>query len=429
MKYFYFFTFSLLTLSIHAQEPQELYFPPLNSDVWETTDPASFNWCETSIDALYDYLAREQSKSFMLLKDGKIVLEKYFGNYTQDSVWFWFSAGKSLMAVLTGIAQAENLLDINDKTSDYLGAAWTSLTPAQEAKITIRNQLTMTSGVDETDFFCSSPECLIYKTDAGTRWVYHNGPYSLLRNVIENAAAENLNLFTNSHIKEKIGMSGVWVKAGFNSFFVSRARDMARFGLMVQAEGQWNDSPILSDMDYYKDMINTSQELNPSYGYLWWLNGKASHITPESPTSLTGPLTPDAPDDTYTAAGSQGQFISISPQNGMILIRQGAQDDQELAPVNFLNDLWARIMSLECQITATEIPNENNQVVYPQPATKTLTITGPVPDQTQITNLAGRPLNTWTRTKEIDISGLSPGIYILTVVQDKRLVTHRIIKR
>ncbi len=41
--------------------------------------------------------------------------------------------------------------------------------------------------MDERIFACTEPACLLYKVDAGTRWAYHNGPYALLRNVIENA--------------------------------------------------------------------------------------------------------------------------------------------------------------------------------------------------------------------------------------------------
>lgn len=69
---------------IHAQS---LYFPPLTGSAWDTISPTTLNWCQDKIDSLYTYLDTNNTKAFILLKDGKIVLEKYFGTQTQNSVW------------------------------------------------------------------------------------------------------------------------------------------------------------------------------------------------------------------------------------------------------------------------------------------------------------------------------------------------------
>ena len=293
------------------------YFPPLQGNEWEMLDPASLNWCEERVENLFDYLESQQTKSFLILKDGRIVLEKYFGTYTQDSVWVWYSAGKSLRAVLVGIAQEEGLLDIADRTSDYLGEGWSGLSQAQENSVTIWHQLTMTSGLNELFFTCVQPACLLYRADAGTRWAYHNGPYNLLRNVLEQATGKDINTYTLNKVRNAIGMkTGFWVSAGDNTFFFSRARDMARFGLMVAEGGKWGNDTIIRDTAYFRQMVNTSQDLNPSYGYLWWLNGKSSYVPPGMPVSIPGSVAPAAPADAITAAGAQGQFISISRSKG-----------------------------------------------------------------------------------------------------------------
>ncbi|MFY7946628.1 MAG: serine hydrolase, partial [Bacteroidia bacterium] len=88
----------LLTLSSRAFS-QSLYYP---STTWQTTDPSSLGWCTSEIDSLYAFLQKGDSKAFVLLKDGKIVLEKYFGTFTQDSLWYWASAGKTLTAFAVG---------------------------------------------------------------------------------------------------------------------------------------------------------------------------------------------------------------------------------------------------------------------------------------------------------------------------------------
>ena len=187
-----------LFLSFGKIHAQSLYFPPLTGNAWETLPPDSLGYCEDKIQDLYDLLETNNTKAFLLLKDGKIVLEKYFGTFTQDSVWYWASAGKSMTACLVGIAQQENLLDINDQTSDYLGTGWTSAPPDKEALITVRNQLTMSSGLDDgvPDVYCTLDTCLVYKADAGIRWAYHNAPYTLLDQVIESVSGQNFNLFS-----------------------------------------------------------------------------------------------------------------------------------------------------------------------------------------------------------------------------------------
>jgi CubicO group peptidase (beta-lactamase class C family) len=141
--------FFLAVLLPIKNQAQGLYFPPNNSAVWDTMPPSALGWCQTRIDSLYALLDSNDTKAFVLLKDGKIVLEKYFAGQSPSSMWRWASAGKTVTATLVGIAQQENLLSITDTTSTYLGPGWSSLTTAQEERINIRHQLTMTSGLND----------------------------------------------------------------------------------------------------------------------------------------------------------------------------------------------------------------------------------------------------------------------------------------
>ncbi len=177
-------------------ESADLYFPPVNSDSWENLTPASQGWDEAALNELYNYLEEQNSRAFIVLKDGKIVVEKYWGqnllgnaDFTSNTPWYWASAGKTLTAFLTGIAQQEGLLNIGDKTSKYLGEGWTSAPAEKEDLITIRHQLTMTTGLDYEvdDLDCTDPSCLLYKADAGTQWFYRNAAYTLIEQVISNA--------------------------------------------------------------------------------------------------------------------------------------------------------------------------------------------------------------------------------------------------
>lgn len=323
-----------------------LYFPPLTGDTWESTTPASLQWNQAAINTLYDYLGQKNTKAFILLKDGKIVLEKYYDTFTIGSNWYWASAGKTVTAMLVGIAQAENKLSISDKTSEYLGTGWTNAPSAKEDLITIRHQLTMTTGLDDgvTDNYCTSPECLLYKADAGTRWSYHNAPYTLLDKVIENATGQTFNQYFQQKIRDRIGMNGLWIKDGYNNVYWSTPRSMARYGLLLLARGKWDQTTILSDASYLQAQINSSQNLNPSYGYLTWLNGKANYMLPTVQVKFPGMLFPNAPADMYAALGKNDQKVYVVPSQNIVAIRMGdSAGNVQLAVSSFDNELWGHL--------------------------------------------------------------------------------------
>lgn len=322
-----------------------LYYPPLNSPNWETTSVDELGWDALAEQELYDFLETNDSKAFIILKDGKIVVEWYFGDHTQNTSWYWASAGKTLTAFMVGIAQQQDLLNIEDKTSDYLGTGWTSATIAKEGLITITDQLSMTSGLNELLFECVTPDCLQYVADAGSRWSYHNGPYTLLQDVVANAANMEWSNYFNANLRNRIGMEGFWFTTNDNNnVYFSTARSMARFGLLNLGNGIWNGETLLDDNSFLNAMKNTSQNLNASYGYLWWLNGKESFMSPASRTVFDGPLIPNAPSDTYAGLGKNDQKLYIVPSEGLVIVRQGedAGEDQ-LGPSSFDNGLWEKL--------------------------------------------------------------------------------------
>ncbi len=92
--------------------PESMYFPPTSGTEWQTTTAASLGWNEALIPDLYTYLQSKGTKGFIVLKNGKIVIEKYFGTFTADSNWYWASAGKTATAFLVGIAQQEGIINI-----------------------------------------------------------------------------------------------------------------------------------------------------------------------------------------------------------------------------------------------------------------------------------------------------------------------------
>ena len=241
-----------------SSDPDELYFPPNNKDEWESQSLSSLGWNADKWKELSNLLEANDTRAFIVLKDGKIVIEQYYGksisnidNFDKSKIWYWASAGKTLTSFIVGKAQEDGFLKISDKASDYLGSSWTSLTSTQEAKISVRNQLTMTSGLDdsvsESDDF--APEKLIYKADAGSRWAYHNAPYTLLDQVVENAVGVEFESYFDNVLQNIIGMKGLY-RVNNNNFrlhFLNLFKYILCFGfrknvaiIAIWRKSRWN---------------------------------------------------------------------------------------------------------------------------------------------------------------------------------------------
>ncbi len=407
-----------LLISVFAIQTSfaQLYFPPTSGSTWDTISPTTLGWCENKIDSLYSYLEAEDSRAFIVLKDGKIVLEEYFNGHDASTPWYWASAGKSLTAFVVGIAQQEGYLDINDASSSYLGQGWTNATAAQEDLITVWNQLTMTTGLDDgvSDPTCFQDSCLNYLADAGTRWAYHNAPYTLLDDVIESATGTTLNSYVTQKVKSPTGMTGIYTMLDNNNVFFSTARSFARFGLLVLNGGAWDGTPVLSDTAYFNDMVNTSQQLNQSYGYLWWLNGKSSFMIPQSQNVFTGSFGPNGPADAFMAMGMNGQILNIVPSQNLVWIRMGSSTEGGLVSATLNNDIWAYINDLECSTTGVDDVYQHDIQVFPNPFTDYVQLQSETEVTYRIFNVLGEVVKTGVASSNqpIQLAELPAGMYV-----------------
>jgi CubicO group peptidase (beta-lactamase class C family) len=349
--------FALMQMGINAQT----YFP-INGQNWETKTFAEAGWCSDSLDALIDFLDQEDTKAFIVLHDGKIIVEHYFDTFTADSLWYWASAGKTLTSSMVGIAEQDFNLNLQASTSTYLGQGWTSLTQQQEDAITVWNQLTMTTGLNDAvlDDDCTLPACLEYVADPGTRWAYHNAPYTLLDGVLQNVSGLTLNQLFAQKIGLPCGISGLYFPSGpYNQTFVSTPRNMAKFGLLLQSQGNWNGTEIIPS-NYFQSMITPSQTINPAYGYLTWLNGSSSFMIPETQIQFPGMLAPSAPEDAYAGLGKNGQVVCAAPSKNVSFVRMG-NGNNELVSVTMLEDIWRKMKWFFC--TSGMEDNEQPMVV------------------------------------------------------------------
>lgn len=325
---------------------EPMYFPPVSNDNWESVTPSQLGWDTAAIEDLKNFLTLKNTKSFMILVNGKIAMEEYFNGHSASAYWQWNSAGKALTSAAIGIAQQQGLLDIDDKVSKYLGKDWSAESAEKEDLITIRNLLSMTSGLNDQKQIVKRRN-LTYLADSDSRWSYSN-VFQLLMKVIESAGGQDFKTYFDSEIGSKIGMKGQWKFGPIFKIYHSNTRSMARFGLLALNNGNWDRTEIINE-NYFKESISSSQIINPAYGYLWWLNGKSKFMLPRSQKIFNGQLIPNAPSDMYAALGAQDQKLYVIPSKKMVIVRMGNSGNpknSDFASSGFDKELWDKINSV-----------------------------------------------------------------------------------
>jgi CubicO group peptidase (beta-lactamase class C family) len=166
--------------------------------------------------------------------------------------------------------------------------------------------------------------------------------------VVATASGQTWTNYFNTKLRDKIGMTGgSWINSGDGlSVYWSTTRNMARFGLLALNKGKWNTQVILNET-YFNDATNTSQPINQSYGYLWWLNGKTSYHLPQSQLQFSGSIIPSGTNDMFMALGKNDQKIYVIPSKKMVVIRMGdAADTSTFGLSDFDTVLWQKINAL-----------------------------------------------------------------------------------
>jgi CubicO group peptidase (beta-lactamase class C family) len=383
----------LLMLPVAVSVAQDIYFPA--EENWQMVDPVDTGWSVAGLEAVLAYAAEQRSSGLVMLLDGRILAEGYWevgppaggdaGGYPQlivdrtaegQTVEDVASLQKSIASVLAGIARGRGMLDFDAPVSDYIDNGWSRADADQEAAITVRHLLTMTSGLAPQGTFVAP---------AGEQFTYNTPVYMKLLQVLEAASGQRLNEFMSEALATRIGMSNsswaarTWMPPGlapeaapgggmapggmamggaagmapgsFNAAtaFRSSARDLARLGLLMLAEGMWDGEDIVGDPGYFEEAFNPSQPYNEAYGLLWWLNGGTTINDRRSPVMQEGMLLPTAPDDLVAALGGLGRKIYIVPSLGLVVSRLGdappVTEGNEAARDAFDVEIWRRIMT------------------------------------------------------------------------------------
>jgi CubicO group peptidase (beta-lactamase class C family) len=235
---------------------------------------------------------------------------------------------------------------------------------------------------------------------------------------MENATGIGLNTFLFTRLTQPTGISGLYLQLGFNNVFFSRARAMARFGLLMQGEGAWAGNPVLSDEDYFQSMITPSQTLNEAYGYLWWLNGSSTYLLPGVQFPFPGPAMPNVPLDTYAALGRDGQILNVSPSNGLVVVRMGASPGGVIAVPNLYNDeIWQYLNAVICTGTSIAEQEGDRPLFAPNPATDAVRVTGHGTSIVEAWAIGsdGRRHRLGYQGAAFQVAALVPGLYHVTL--------------
>lgn len=322
-----------------------MYFPPVGSDAWETVSARALGWDSTALSAALDWAGSNGTTAMIVLWRGRIVTERYWRGWTPTTDSIIASAGKSISGFLVGQLKERGQVVLDERAARYLGNGW-SRSPLSEGRITVRHLLSMASGLDDSLRFAAEP---------GTRFYYNNPAYYQLFGVMTNAAGATINPLSRLLLWDRVGMrNSSWVPfidTGEPGFVMrASARDMARFGLLVLNRGRWMADTLLRDTTYMREMLASSTTSNPSYGFLWWLNGKSQHRIPGPMTfpTQTGSIIPSAPSDLVAALGKGDKKIYVSPLQEVVVVRHGDEADgagsgNPFAASGFDEQLWQRL--------------------------------------------------------------------------------------
>jgi CubicO group peptidase (beta-lactamase class C family) len=265
-------------------------------------------------------------RSFIVIRNGYIVGEEYYGSVTVDSIDYIHSVTKSVVSILIGIAIDKGfILDDQQQLSDIFNIDSMGIDEAK-GRIKISHLLTMTSGLEWDEWggdirgSLLSGNILNYVlnkdlvAEPGTVFNYSTGSTHILSVIITATTGMNALEFANKYLFNFLGINNLywWDDDHGNSIgghgLMMRPRDMAKIGILFLNKG------ITPDRCVSENWISKSTSLEIvlnysfagvvfNYGYLWF-NGMVSGY------------------DFYTAWGKTGSFIFCIPELNMVAVTQ-----------------------------------------------------------------------------------------------------------
>ncbi len=272
--------------------------------------------------------------AFLVLKNDSVKYEEYWDGFSDSSHSNSFSMGKTIVSILTGIAIDERKIkSVDEPIGDFLP----QFAKGANAKVTIKNLLTMSSGINFDENYVNPlayPAAAYYGEDLkkltynyqvteepGKVWSYLSGNTELLSFIVAKATGKSISEYASEKLWKPMGANhtAYWsldheggVEKGY-CCFNSNARDFARFGNLYLHEGNWRGKQLVSK-DFVRqsttpaDLIDDTGEKNTKYGYCWWLLTYKGHAI-------------------YYMRGILGQYVFVIPDKNMVVVRLGHKRD------------------------------------------------------------------------------------------------------
>ena len=317
---------------------------------WQVSNPAAEGLDQHKIDSAYIQAEKLGFvDALLIIRNGKLVAEKYYNGYNSDKEHQIWSCTKSFMSVLVGIAVDNGLIEsTGKKIMDYFPEY---VYPGMDSRfydITIKNLLRMSMGIDKEEnnlIPVVQTNDWIYQTfrlpllsDPGQKFRYNSLETHLLSAIITKVSGKSARKFANENLTGPMGIEIVDWKTdpkGYNTGgydIYMKPRDMAVLGYMYLNGGRINNTQIVSqewiDASLTRSWINNGIKWGPltdyNYGYLWWL-GKINGY------------------NMFMAMGMGGQYIINFPDLDLIVVTTTNKDitwdnDQEIPTLEIVSD-------------------------------------------------------------------------------------------
>lgn len=322
--------------SVDSGDPDAGTTTPFPDPDWPTAKPEDVGIDSAGIDAADDVANAHSSFCLLVIRHGLLVSEKYFAGHDATSADPSWSIAKSYSSALVGIAiDRGEIHSLDDSVASYV----TSWVGTPMAAVTIRNLVTMTSGLhwdmfsdyvtmaelapDKTSYALSQP----LDDPPESKWTYDNAGVQVLEPVIRAATGMSMDAYAQKYLWSKIGMTANWDHddVGHPTAYANvraTCRDHARFGYLYLHGGTWAGTQVISP-SWVTDSTKPSQSINRGYGYLFWVNG-AAPAEDAMNESFDGWISPVVPADMFAARGFGNQFIDVIPSLDLIVVRFGA---------------------------------------------------------------------------------------------------------
>ncbi len=339
----------LLSFHVHGQKEYKYTVPAITEDGWQVANMSNKLSASDTMHYFLSAMAKEQRKhnihSFLLVQNGMLMIDEYYGNYNLKKKHDLRSATKSITSLLVGKAIAlGHIKDLDDPITMYIDkTSYPEILTGKLKDITIRHLLTMTSGLDCDDWDKKSPgqEDKMYRkrdwikhllkldviNTPGTQTKYCTGGVVLLGEIVAKASGIKFDEFAKRYLFDPLVITDYqWqyfdknkkTDAGGHLFL--RPRDMAKIGQLVLQYGKWKDKEIIPS-SWIKTATSNINHLGPfDYGFLWW------HFKMPTGTKKTTMV---------FASGNGGQLIFVFPEYDTVCVFTGGNYNNEKAKTPF----------------------------------------------------------------------------------------------